>query len=376
VHRAVLIGPTYPYRGGIAHYTSLLFEALRREDIDTLLVSFSRQYPRWLYPGASDKDNSETPARTVEANYWLDSVNPWTWISVFRRIRRFGPTRLILQWWTGYWGLVWLTLLYLNRWLLKCPVTIICHNVVPHDSRVWERWLAQRVLLHADRCVVHTEAERNRLNQLVPYMPVSVVPMPPFDLFLRYRTRAAVARTQLGIPNGVPVVLFFGIVRPYKGLQDLLRAMPAILTEAPSALLVVAGEFWVNRSEYDSMIAKLGIRDNVTIDDRYIPDDEVGLYFSAADLAAFPYLRASGSAALQTAISFGLPIVATDAVRSERLDNVSCVHWTATANPNALAKAISEQLQQSRDNCNGVYKGSGRGDLGWAELAKQVMKAT
>ena len=135
-----LIGPVYPYRGGIAHYTTLLARVLRAAQNGVLLVSFKRQYPRWLFPGRSDKDPSQQPLTADDPHYWIDSLNPLTWLTAFQRIRRVRPDVLVLQWWTPFWTPVWLTLLLANKLLLGSRVCVICHNVLPHETRPWSPW--------------------------------------------------------------------------------------------------------------------------------------------------------------------------------------------------------------------------------------------
>lgn len=309
--RIALIGPVYPYRGGIAHYTTRLAQTLRERGHDLLLVSFSRQYPRWLFPGQSDRDPSADPIRVEDAHYWIDSLNPLTWFVTLWRVLRYRPQLLILQWWTTFWVPVWLVIGGLYRLLCRQPLLILCHNVLPHEAKPGSRCLARLILRLATQIIVQSDEEKERLMQLLPGARASVVPHPVYDLFADKRLPRDVARAKMHIDDSVPVLLFFGIVRAYKGLEDLLRAMPYVKQQLPDVLLLIAGEFWDPQLPYHELIRALGIEEAVRIDARYIPNEDVPILFSAADLVVAPYRRVTGSGAVQLAVGFGVPVVTT-----------------------------------------------------------------
>ena len=309
--RLVLIGPVYPYRGGIAHYTTMLYRALRERGHEVLLVSFKRQYPQWLFPGRSDKDPSKKPLKVEEARYWLDSLNPFTWLTTFWRIRRYRPDAVILQWWTTFWAPVWFTLGVLNWLFLRQPLIYICHNVLPHEMHWWDPLLARAVLQWGTRFVVQSAEEEHRLFSLLPGAQATTIPLPVFDMFADQRMSKEEARERLRLPADVPVLLFFGIVREYKGLKNLLAALPEIRAQLGDVILVVAGEFWEDQQPYLEMIHQLGLEDSVVVDDRYIPNEEVGVYFSAADVLVAPYRQVTGSAVVQMALGYDCPVITT-----------------------------------------------------------------
>lgn len=307
--KIALIGPVYPYRGGIAHYTTMVDRALHETGHDVLLVSFRRQYPQWLFPGDSDQDPSETPLRATAPNYWLDSLNPLNWLATLRRIRHAQVDAIVLQWWTTFFAPLWITLGILNRLFLRRPLVYICHNVLPHEPHVWDRWVAKATLRWGARFIVQSADEAQRLRTLLGEVEIAVIPHPVYDFLAAASMSKSEARRQLGLPDDAPVMLFFGIVREYKGLDTLLHALPQVLANVSDARLLIAGEFWESKSTYTALIDQLGIGDAITIDDRYIPNEEVGAYFIAADLLVAPYRRVTDSGALQMAHGFGLPVV-------------------------------------------------------------------
>ncbi len=346
--RLALIGPVYPYRGGIAHYTTRLAQTLRQVGHELLLVSFKRQYPQRLFPGQSDRDPSTRPVKAPDAHYWLDSLNPLTWLTTFRRIRAWQPQATILQWWTPFWAPTWFTLGMLNRFSLHRPLIVICHNVLPHEPAPWDPPLARLVLRRGTAFIVQSQEEKERLLTLLPEARIEVCHLPPFDLLTGQRRDKAQARERLRLPQKVPILLFFGIVREYKGLHDLLAAMPRIRERLGTVLLVVAGEFWDDRESYLAEIRRMGIEGAVLLDSRYIPNEEVALYFSAADLLVAPYRRVTGSASVQMAVGFGLPVVTTRIGSLAETDGGGFGLLVPPGDPDALAEAVIAFFEEKK----------------------------
>lgn len=307
--RVALVGPVFPYRGGIAHYTTALAQALRELGHELLIVSFRRQYPSWLYPGRSDKDPSQSAFQIEDPHYSIDSLNPLTWLVTHRKIRAFQPDLIILQWWTSFFAPVWFTLALLNKLFQTCPLVFICHNVFPHEKGRWDLHAARVVLRFADHVITQSEAEADRLRSILPRVSHSVVPHPVYDIFRTASLSAAASRDKLNLPREELILLFFGIVRAYKGLHELLLAMVQVKETWPTVKLLVVGEFWEDRKSYQQMIRKLALDEHVIVEDRYVPNEEVALYFTAADMLVAPYRQHTGSGVVQLSIGFDLPVV-------------------------------------------------------------------
>ena len=322
----------------------MLTKALRKKEHDVLVASFKRQYPQWLFPGKTDKDPSLSPLRIGGVNYWLDSMNPGTWIATFFRIRRHRPEVIVVQWWTTFWAPAWWMLGVLNRLLLRAELLFYCHNVLPHETRRFDRWLARLALRQGTAFTAQSTQEKHQLLSLVPGARVTVLLLPTFDLLAEHWVPRSQAREQLDIAEDLPVLLFFGIVREYKGLADLLKALPIVKARVGPVLLIVAGEFWDDKQKYLDLIRQGGIEDSLLVDDRYIPDEEAAVYFSAADLLVAPYRSATGSAVLPTARAFRLPIVTTELPGTTPAVDGRSDRLVPPRNPEALAAAIIEAL--------------------------------
>jgi glycosyltransferase involved in cell wall biosynthesis len=310
--KILLIGPVYPYRGGIAHYTTLLAKALQTAGHEVKVISFKRQYPKWLYPGQSDRDPSQSPL-TVPAAYILDPIYPWTWHRAVVAIRQEKPDLVLFQWWTTFWSFAFA---FIAKALQKHKICIayLIHNVIPHEARPWDRFLAKMALGAGNAFLVQSQGQKSALLSLIPTARVELVEHPVYDMFSEQKMDQNEARQRLGLPKDLPIILFFGIVRPYKGLGLLIEAIGELFTEGQQVGLYIAGEFWEDVEKYKEQIKRLNLDGQVWIDNRYIPNEELPAIFSAADIFAAPYTNATQSGAIKMALGFGMPIIASEAV--------------------------------------------------------------
>ncbi len=310
--RICVVGPTYPYRGGIAHYTTLLVRHLRAAGHWTKLYSFTRQYPRWLFPGKTDKDPSTEPLR-VDCDYILDPVNPFTWWQLCRKVRADSPDLLLLQWWVPYWTP---SLTFISRWIKRqttIPIAYVCHNVVPHDGGgILDRRFALTVLRQGDSFIVHSDQDRYRLLALLPHAKVVKTYLPTYAEVAHQQitTSTADLHQKFSLPVHCPILLFFGFVRPYKGLEYLIHAMPLVRQHLDVHLLVV-GEFWTNPYFYERYAREFGVEKAITFINQYIPDEDLKSFFDLADVVVLPYVSATQSAVIQLAFGFGKPVITT-----------------------------------------------------------------
>lgn len=338
--RIAVVGPTYPYRGGIAHYTTLLVRALRAEH-QVSFYSFRRQYPSFLFPGRSDHDNSTVPLR-VECAYTLDLFNPLTWELTAARILTGNSELLILPWWHPIWAPAWL---YLAARCRRQGIKLLfeTHNVVTHETRTWDRWITRLILSFGDKVIVHSNDELAHLEGLLPQITASVVPHPSYASLTNGAAEPCSqqqARQQLGLVAGKPVALFFGFVRSYKGLDILVEAVAQIRDELELHLLV-AGEFWIPEETITAAVERFGLTEQVTIINEYIPNESIGRYFAAADVVVLPYRTVSGSGVAQLAFGHGKPVIASriGALAEAVLDGETGLLVPAN-NPAALAGAL------------------------------------
>jgi glycosyltransferase involved in cell wall biosynthesis len=331
-----MIGPTYPFRGGTAQHTTLLYRHLRRRHRVTF-YGFKRQYPGWLYPGETDRDASESPLREPGVENVLDSLNPLTWWEAYKRIKQDGPELVIIPWWTTFWTPQFWTVATLVKRFCPAKILFICHNV-EHETHALSQVCTRAVLSKGDHFFVHSEGDGERLKQLIPSSVITRVYTPLFDFFKTRQLSKAEARAKLGLQGDT--ILFFGYVRPYKGLDVLLKTMPLILERRKLTLLVV-GEFWHGREACAQQIKELSLENAVRVIDRYVPNEEVEVYFSAADLVVLPYVSGKGSGLVQTAYGLEKPVIATRVgTFPEDVEDGRTGYLVNPNDPQALAGAV------------------------------------
>lgn len=313
--KIVLIGTAYPLRGGIAHYVGLLWKYLSRVH-DVSIVTFSRQYPKLLFPGKSQEESGDAGI-PVESVQWIDSINPFNWIRTGFRVRALRADLIVFKFWMPFFAPSYGTIAAIARWNRRTRTMFICDNVIPHEKRPGDKWLTQFAFRFIDSYVVQSRAVERDLRLWKKEPLLRYLPHPVYEIFGEEMTREDARRrlravdTAMDLGDDERVLLFFGYVRDYKGLDVILDAMPAILARMKVRLLVV-GEFYNNEAKYREQVARLGIGDAVIFHSDYVANEEVGLYFSAADLLTLPYKSATQSGIIQIAYNFHRPVIATD----------------------------------------------------------------
>lgn len=332
MEKICLIGPAAPFRGGISQHLTLFDQHLRSAGFEVLLVSFKRQYPRLLF-GRSDVDPSSQPYHN-QTEYLIDSLSPLSWVATAKRVAEWKPDVVIVPWWTTFWAPVWLTIgRHIKRSLPQTKLIFLCHNVLPHESRFFDRAALRTTLKRADGYIVHAEAERPKLEKFFPKAQILVSPHPTYAQIGRVPTLHDFQR-----PSAPNVLLFCGIVRYYKGLDILLKAMVLLRTKVH---LYVVGDFWEDAAVYEQQVAEFGLADQVTIVNQYVPDGVLSGYVKLADAVVLPYRNATQSGVAQLSLGHGTPVITTDVGGLAEV-----VHHKHTGlvvpprNPQELAKAI------------------------------------
>lgn len=333
--RIGLLGPAHPLRGGIAQYLALLAGELAR-DHEVHYLSLLRQYPSFLFPGQSQVDPSASPL-VVANERVLDPMNPLTWASAARRARELALDALVYKWWIPFFGPSYAPVLAGAR-RGGAATIMIADNLVPHEKRPFDATLTRLVTDRTDAYLVMSQAVEGDVARLLPGAPVARVPHPVYAQYGAAGRSRDEARARHGLTGDV--LLFFGFVRPYKGLDVLVEAMPQVRAARP-VTLVVAGEFYQPVEPIRARVAALGLADAVRVLDRYVPDEEVGDLVAAADAVVLPYRSATQSGVVLVAYAGGCPVIST-AVGGlpEVVEEGVTGHLVPPGDPAALAGAI------------------------------------
>lgn len=363
----IVIGPTFPFRGGIAHYTTLLVKYLR-ERHEVRFFSYRRQYPRLLFPGNTSADPSEATLYE-QCERPIDTLNPLTWFATARRVVAERPDILLLQWWTPFWIPL---LLIVSRAARRAgiPILYISHQFIEPDSSLIEWFFARLTLRLADGLIVMTEEEFGMARRVLPGKPIRAGHLPIFEVFTPQQLSQAEARRMLGLNETGPLLLMFGFVRRYKGLRYLLDALAQ--AEQPAHLLV-AGEFWEDENAYREQIERLGLGQRVTLHNRYIANEAIEPYFAAADALVLPYLTGSQSGVAMTAIHYGLPVIASAVGGlAETVTDGESGLIVPPGNAAALARAIDRFYGENLGQRLRAATVQSRDRLSWAALIRII----
>ena len=304
--RFCIIGPAYPLRGGIAQYLAILYSLLEKEH-EVSFISFKRQYPSFLFPGQTQMDPGK-PRIDVRPRALIDSINPLSWYTAFRYVKKLKPHLLVFKWWIPFFGPCYASICFLARRFAGARVLFICDNVIPHEKRIVDRVFTWLAFSQVDYFVTLSNSVLQDLKTVKPEAVAVEIAHPSYGYFTFGRTEPEVARKALGVRG--KIVLFFGYVRPYKGVRYLLEAFARAREKVDASLLLV-GEFYEPREPYVQLIHKLGLGESVVLVDRYVSDEEVGLFFSAADVVVLPYTSATQSGVVQIAFAFEKPVIST-----------------------------------------------------------------
>jgi len=303
--KIALLSVFYPYRGGIAQFSAMLYRALEKEH-ELKAFTFSRQYPNFLFPGSSQFVTEADKADKIPTERTLDSVNPLTFRKTANKINAFSPDLFISQYWMTFFGPATGGV---QKKLKKGTKRIsILHNVIPHEKRFFDNFANKSFLKHNEGFVVLSDAVLKDLLSIVPDAKYLRIDHPIYSQFGEKRKRNE-ALMSLNLSIEKKYLLFFGFIREYKGLDLLLQALVNIPEEFE---LIVAGEIYGSFEKYQEIIDKEGLSKRVHLFNEYIPDDEVTTYFSASDVCILPYKSATQSGITAIAHHFDLPIIATD----------------------------------------------------------------
>ena len=311
--KIMVVGPGYPYRNGPSVFLAHLCNELQSK-YNVELINFTTLYPKFLFPGSTQYDNSKGRLVTFPNKRMLSSLNPVTWLTTARYINKKNPDIVVIDWWHPFFGPCMYGLTRFLKKSIRKRVVFITENVISHEANKMDVLLTKTGLTNAACFLALSEAVQKHLQTLF-HKKVFRSSLPIYDFYEQpegNNVSQKELKKQFEFDENNIVFLFFGIVRKYKGLDILLQAMAMLIKEHSNVRLLIAGEFYESDAPYRELIETLGMANAVKIENRYIPNEDVAQYFHASDCVVMPYRSATQSGVLSVAYGFRKPVVVTD----------------------------------------------------------------
>ena len=364
--RIVIVSPMPPLRGGISEFSSRLAAQLSDMGNTVTAISFSLLYPGFLFPGKTQyNEGAKSPVPTAHT---INSINPFTWFRTRRLIANENFDAALFAWWHPFFAPC-----IIGSLPRGIRTAAICHNVVPHDPFPFSSSLASQILKKAEIAIVHSNVDLKKARQVSDETSIIKLYHPIYDQYTRAAPSRESARKDLGYSSQERVVLFFGLVRPYKGLLDLINAMDQL---DESTRLLIVGEPYGDASTYQSALSKQSAAGRAIWIDRFVCDNEVGKFFRTADAVALPYRHATQSGVGQIALSFGIPLVVTNVGGLPEMVEPGVTGFVAEAGePASIAEAIRSALSISQSAQTKQLVLRKAGEFSWRGYAEALLES-
>ncbi|MEO6489477.1 MAG: glycosyltransferase [Ferruginibacter sp.] len=348
----IIIGPAHPLRGGLSTFNERLAKAFQDNGHQVTIYSFSLQYPGFLFPGTTQY-STEQPPQGIDIRVAINSMDPFNWIKIGNEIKKKRPDIIVVRYWIPFMGPCLGTILRISKKNQHTKVVCIADNIIPHEKRPGDTLFTKYFLKPVDGFITMSEKVMNDLQKFKLKKPAMQVLHPLYDNFGEKITRQE-ARDRIKINNEDPVIVFFGFIRKYKGLDILLEAMKILQTSnskphTSNLKLLIAGEFYEDRKPYDEQIKRLGISDSLILKTGFIPNNEVKNYLCAADVLVQPYRKATQSGVTPLAYYFEIPMIVTNVAGLPALVP-NGVGLVAEPNARSIAEKISEYFEKGKQS--------------------------
>ena len=343
----VILGSAYPLRGGLANYNERIARAYMQQGYTVKIITFSLQYPNFLFPGTTQYSEEAAPA-DLDIEVKLNSVNPLSWFAVGNQIRKINPDLLIIKFWLPFMGPSLGTVARIAKRGTKIKVISIIDNIIPHEKRIGDHLLAKYFVGAVDGFISMSQSVLDDLNTFDKNKPKIFTPHPVYDNFGIPENKLQ-ARKNLQLDAKTPYILFFGFIRDYKGLDLLFKAMADERIRNSEIKLIVAGEYYSNEQKYLDLISELKIEDQLVLATDFIPDSKVGDYFNACDMVVQPYKTATQSGVTQIAYHFEKPMLVTKVGGLPEIVPDGIAGYVVDVDPVKIADAILDYFDNNKE---------------------------
>ncbi|NOX48738.1 MAG: glycosyltransferase [Chlorobi bacterium] len=367
--KIVIVGTLPPFRGGIAHFNYTLAKYLS-ERHEVKGINFTTQYPNVLFPGKTQFEESTTDSE-INQKRLLSSVNPLSWFKTASEIVNLNPDLIIFKYWMPFFAPAFGTVVKWVKRKTDVKILVICDNVIPHENRPFDNKLTRYFFNHVDHFIVMSEVVKKDLLSLYPRAHYSYAPHPVYNIF-GDSIDTNKAREILGIKSE-KVILYFGLIRKYKGLDLLIKAASVLRNKLENFTILIAGECYEDPGKYQALVKENELETVVDLKLQFIPDKEVAVYFSAADIVVLPYRSATQSGIVQIAYHFDRPVIVTNVGGLPEIVPQGDVGYVVEVNdPEAIADALTDFYRNNRYHQMVEKVREYKKRFSWEEFVKKI----
>lgn len=376
--KVIILGTAHPYRGGLATFNERLARQFVSEGHEVELWTFTLQYPSFLFPGKTQYTSEPAPTDLLIRRE-LNSCNPFNWCRVGRAIRKATPDLLICCYWMSFFAPSYGLISRMARKNGKTKCVALVHNMIPHEPNILDKLFAPYFVKSQDAFVALSESVLKDIekieNKIINHKssiinrPKVSSPHPIYDHYGERMTKAAACKA-LNLPADKNYMLFFGLVRAYKGLDLLLDAFGMVKDQLPDLQLIIAGEFYEHEDKYRAQIASLGLTDRVIIRNEFIPDDDLRKYFGTADLIVQPYKTATQSGVTQVAFHFEKPMLVTNVGGLGEIVHDHQMGYACEPKAEAIAADLLDYYQNNRQKAYTTYLKKEKTKYAWSNMTE------
>lgn len=365
--KIIILGTSWPYRGGLATFNERLARQFVSEGHEVELWTFRLQYPSFLFPGKTQYTSEPAP-KDILIRRELNSCNPFNWIHVGRAVRKAAPDMLICCYWMSFFAPSYSTVSRLAKKNGKTKCIALVHNMIPHEPNILDKLFAPSFVRSQDAFVALSDSVVKDIDRLDKAgKPKIFYPHPIYDHYGERMAKVEACKA-LGLPEGKKYMLFFGLVRAYKGLDLLLDAFGLVKDQLPDLQLIIAGEFYEEEDKYRSQIASLGLNERVIIRNEFVPDGDLRKYFGASELIVQPYKTATQSGVTQVAFHFEKPMLVTNVGGLGEIVHDHKMGYACEPTSAAIAADILDYYQQDRQSAYTTYLQKQKTKYAWSKM--------
>ena len=375
--KVIILGTAWPYRGGLATFNERLARQFVSEGHEVELYTFTLQYPSFLFPGKTQYTTEPAPA-DLTIRRVLNSCNPINWLRVGHAIRKAAPDMLICCYWMSFFAPAFGLVSRIARRHERTRCIALVHNMIPHEPNILDKLFAPYFVASQDGFVALSESVVGDIEKVESQTsrvkrPKTFSPHPIYDHYGERMSKNEACKA-LNLPADKNYMLFFGLVRAYKGLDLLLGAFGCVKDQLPNLQLIIAGEFYEDEDKYRAQIVQLGLADRVIIRNEFIPDGDLRKYFGAADLIVQPYKTATQSGVTQVAFHFEKPMLVTNVGGLGEIVHDHQMGYACEPTAEAIANDVSDYFTNNRQEAYTSYLQKEKTKYTWSKMTEAFIK--